>query len=362
MVDEQIVRYIKDAQKKGYSDGDIEITLIQYGHSPATIKEAMKKVKGFSLPQLHWSLPFSPLWVVGGIILIFIFLIGGFFIFEGSSSDDYELSANLLTDVITTNTLDIELEFQGINSFSSPVSIIYEIHSDTTLLSKSTEKITPSDSIVLLSYTPNRILPEGNYTLIITTMVNTNRQLKTLPFIVSSESIRIITPGTEDFETSTCPSSCDDQNLCTRNYCNEETNFQCVAIKIENCCGNSLCEAEESPILCPSDCIEVSEDSSDNQIDEEKQQVYDEIDKIISNAKALARENKKNGIEYCRRQQKIVYADQCFLEISHIINDSVVCLSIVDKNRKDHCYLKIRICEPIENVMVNRACEAFRGN
>jgi len=51
-----------------------------------------------------------------------------------------------------------------------------------------------------------------------------------------------------------CPSSCDDFNDCTEDYCSEETNFDCVHKPIDNCCGNAKCEIGENYQNCADDC------------------------------------------------------------------------------------------------------------
>ena len=84
-------------------------------------------------------------------------------------------------------------------------------------------------------------------------------------------------------EQLACPSSCNDGNPCTDDYCNESTNYLCSnnilngeaigcsgsagTCKINscvngtcqqqtqtNCCGNSQCEVLESHLSCPVDC------------------------------------------------------------------------------------------------------------
>jgi len=55
-----------------------------------------------------------------------------------------------------------------------------------------------------------------------------------------------------------CPSSCDDFNECTEDFCSEETDFKCVHKPIDNCCGNGKCELsgdyKETYENCPDDC------------------------------------------------------------------------------------------------------------
>ena len=51
-----------------------------------------------------------------------------------------------------------------------------------------------------------------------------------------------------------CPESCDDGNKCTQDVCNEQTDFECRTVPISPCCGNGVCEQDETPAACASDC------------------------------------------------------------------------------------------------------------
>jgi hypothetical protein len=53
-----------------------------------------------------------------------------------------------------------------------------------------------------------------------------------------------------------CPSSCDDGNPCTKDFCSEETDYFCLHEPIAPCCGNSECEESEDWSACPEDCSE----------------------------------------------------------------------------------------------------------
>jgi hypothetical protein len=52
----------------------------------------------------------------------------------------------------------------------------------------------------------------------------------------------------------TCPSSCNDNNSCTEDYCNNASGFKCENKKIAPCCGDTVCEGNESYQTCPDDC------------------------------------------------------------------------------------------------------------
>lgn len=51
-----------------------------------------------------------------------------------------------------------------------------------------------------------------------------------------------------------CPESCDDGNDCTKDYCSAVTDYRCKNDYIVPCCGNSLCDLNESYNTCPKDC------------------------------------------------------------------------------------------------------------
>jgi len=90
---------------------------------------------------------------------------------------------------------------------------------------------------------------------------------------------------------STCPASCDDDNLCTSDFCSANTDFKCVYEKIKPCCGNNLCERDEGESYnsCSSDCEMTKEDKEKNDAEKKKvnsiininiDQNYDEFEKI----------------------------------------------------------------------------------
>jgi hypothetical protein len=59
-------------------------------------------------------------------------------------------------------------------------------------------------------------------------------------------------------ETKKCPSSCDDDDKCTYDYCNSDSNFECMHRELERCCSNNICENTDECINCFSDCYECS--------------------------------------------------------------------------------------------------------
>ncbi len=69
---------------------------------------------------------------------------------------------------------------------------------------------------------------------------------KTAPSPVSTKNISKIGP--------VCPAICNDNDACTTDVCNEQTDYECRSVPIAPCCGNSLCETGETDSSCPLDC------------------------------------------------------------------------------------------------------------
>jgi uncharacterized protein (DUF1697 family) len=51
-----------------------------------------------------------------------------------------------------------------------------------------------------------------------------------------------------------CPDSCDDSNICTTDYCSENTGYECKHRVKTPCCGDSKCEEGEDFLSCSDDC------------------------------------------------------------------------------------------------------------
>lgn len=53
-----------------------------------------------------------------------------------------------------------------------------------------------------------------------------------------------------------CPTDCNDNNPCTRDYCSESTNFFCEhdITSTGVCCGDDVCSSGEDKCRCPGDC------------------------------------------------------------------------------------------------------------
>jgi len=51
-----------------------------------------------------------------------------------------------------------------------------------------------------------------------------------------------------------CPPSCDDESVCTVDLCSDKTGYSCIHKPIKPCCGDGLCEDTPQKKDCPEDC------------------------------------------------------------------------------------------------------------
>ncbi len=100
-----------------------------------------------------------------------------------------------------------------------------------------------------------------------------------------SETGKTVAPIERIRQQAECPSSCDDNNACTSDWCNETSDYlcshslingtsegcwgnpticstttcisgKCTEVSIKNCCGNNICESSENCNSCSIDCGE----------------------------------------------------------------------------------------------------------
>jgi len=78
---------------------------------------------------------------------------------------------------------------------------------------------------------------------------------QTTPEIEPEPETPPATPAAPPVQRETvCPTSCEDNDACTRDVCNYQTDYECRHAPIYPCCGNSVCEASETQDNCAKDC------------------------------------------------------------------------------------------------------------
>ena len=153
-----------------------------------------------------------------------------------------------------------------------------------------------------------------------------------------------------------CPASCDDSNVCTEDYCNE--NYKCAHDVLVPCCGNNKCETGETSDSCSADCaapVDVIPDGD---------QEYNlaEINQI---AQDMAFKNPSSAKEFCDGLAKEIHRDSCYTEVAKTSKNSNYCEYVVSDSRRDNCYTDFAlngdysVCEKIMNKWLKDSCLAL---
>ena len=168
---------------------------------------------------------------------------------------------------------------------------------------------------------------------------------------------------------------CNDDNPCTNDAIEDDG---CVNKPIAPCCGNNICEEQES---CAADCQkpaslpltistetldEIKETAKADPIKALQQcsqiEVPDLKDTCIGNI-GDAQHNK----DYCTQIVNVRIKDICYSNIAKSNNDNSLCQEISTDSRKDSCYMTFvldnkdySVCDRITNKHLRQSCESLR--
>lgn len=150
-----------------------------------------------------------------------------------------------------------------------------------------------------------------------------------------------------------CLLSCDDSNKCTEDYCNKDTDFECKHKQIIPCCGNNICEEDETTASCSKDCIEQETATFEGLT----------LSETLDRIKKIAETDVRSAANYCSMVDIPMYKDVCFRNIAEVTKNSLLCDSIVEELPRDRCYASIAksksdssSCESIAKDSVRDSC------
>jgi len=357
MVQNSLVKYIREQIRAGYSFGEIKSYLDKYGYSKSVVNEAFQyayppdKVKHV----IHVSKRLVA--VVIAIICSLVLIGSGIYMLSLSSGPPPTL-LDVQTDIITSSLgVGEPLRFTaGIFNLGKErrydVNLryeVYDVRDDLVTFKEETIAIeTRASSSVSMDLRDSK---PGNYYLRTTASYGgkTARATSAFRVVGGGVSTPVSRPTSRpEVIEERCPYNCDDNNRCTTDSCSEETGFVCNNEKIVPCCGNDVCEDNEDYNTCIIDCGAPSDKEAD--IFEGKP-IWERIDLI----KDVAKGDKERALGHCSSIEQTSYRYECFSEVAMVSGDESLCNNIEDQSFKDTCYRDVAgendnsdVCEQIE--------------
>src|SRR3989338_2031631 len=387
MVQNSLVEYIREQIRAGYSAGEIKGYLTKYGYSESQINEAFQ----FAYPptEVKHVITFSKrtIALIIAIICTLVLSGAGVYMFVIKEKPDMQL-LDVQMDVITSTVNQVEsLKFtaQIFNLGKSKrfdVFMKYEVYDNTERVLAFKEETlaveTRASSTVNIGV--GDIKP-GNYYVRAVASYGGKKARATNAFRIQAAAEPSIRQQ-PDVPKRSCPSSCEDKNKCTTDYCSADTGYQCEHSKVAQCCGNGLCENGEDSNSCLEDCAsDLPQDSFGDR------PVWEQID-IIGN---IAKNDKPRAIADCKKIEQASFRfdcmtkvaagtrdesvcdniedepsrDSCIKEVAVQNEDSTICAKMVKDSRRDQCYMdfatkgEYSVCEKLTNMYLKQSCESL---
>ena len=274
MVQTSLVNYIREQIRAGYDINSIRSYLLKYGYPETQVNEAIHYA--YPPTEVRHVVHFSKT-TISLIVAVFCSLMiisGALFMYMNRGNVPAQLldvktnipgsSLNLgdkLMFTVELSNLGMELRYD--------VHLKYEVYDLRDVLITSKEetialqtKTSSSVSIDLLD------ISEGSYYVKTTASYSGGSAKATSRFSIINGSgngggnddepggpiLPPVPPINPPPPSKSCPFSCEDSNACTTDYCDESTNYICRHDKSYQCCGNGICESNETYNSCLADC------------------------------------------------------------------------------------------------------------
>ena len=312
--------YIKGMLSKGYSKEQISSALLKFGCSVYEIEEQFRQLNP---RHLHFSI-----WMI--LLIVGAFAIVGTLIYLLYHETSYNIPFQQTTiDIKNAEMLNQRLSFTldilSTERVGNPVIIKYLLEDNMKNIIDGSDEIYFETRIYkIISLKLPETIKDGEYKLRVSATINgkvissetkilfhNNEMIVNYSDNMKNKSIAILPPN----------SACDDSNPCTRDYSEDGG---CVHEQLIPCCGNSVCEADENPQTCDTDCINI-----------EKPLTREELYSI---ARGLISTNPEKAMTYCRQLIFITDRDFCYNDIAQGSKDSRYCLVIDSNIKKDECF------------------------
>jgi hypothetical protein len=374
---QSLVDYIKKEVAQGYSVEQIKSALLKYGYQEMQIDEAIKKYNQQKTskgkleqtkkvkPKKQININYKKVGIISGAVVISIILIFIVFsLFTGEKTEQKETELSLKIESIeTTITPGNDISFLKRISYSGNTEISFSY----TLKDKSNnvvltdyERLDIENSVTSRTDISTDEIEPGQYILEIIASYKQkeiNKKLNVKVFEKSEEPSCFdniqnqnetgIDCGGPCLPCEKCPLSCDDNNECTEDYCNKETNYQCVHDEIPGCGETTQSQQPTQPAP-----LDTGEEKSMYEI---RKELYNTINT-----------NPEQAINICNQITVSVEKDLCIKTVAELTNTSQYCSQITKQLTKDSCYMKFVInnnefqhCDKIQDSYLKDSCLAL---
>lgn len=354
MVQNSLVRYIREQIRAGYSADSIRKYLLNYGYPVTQINEAMQ----FAYPptEVRHVLHLSKMTIAVIIAVVCSLALISSILFVSLRSDKVpsqllDADVSILSDTVEYGgTLRFTIELINLGkSGRYDVTLRYEVYDLRDRFIRFEEETIAVETRASSSVDmPLGDTAPGSYYLKATAFYDDETARATASFKVVGEK----QPGREEIEREIeepereepertepageeprkeCPANCNDNNECTEDHCSSDTGYACRHDKIPMCCGNGICESGESYENCLKDC-EVPKGKEEELF--EGKPIWDKVDMIAD----IAKTDKKKAIGYCTEIEQPSFRYDCLSKAAVSSGDDNLCLDIEDQDYRDGCY------------------------
>ena len=392
MAKKSLINYVKSLLQKGYDISAIRNVLLKYGY---TNKEIGDAVDSIYKPTIRHEIHLSHTTI---FVIAFIFLsllgIASLFYYSPSKATTQLLDLNLepiTTTVEPGESIVFLKELSNLGSAERYDVVIKQEIIDPITNKVITQKI-ETRAIETFGSTQTRILlPEdiktGDYILRAIVEYHNKKAVATLPIKVIAEKKETCFDGIKNQNEEgidcggTCKPcekqvlECNDNNPCTDDIIKNDA---CINKPIVPCCGNNICEEQET---CAADCKK--SEALPTLISTERLEEIKEIAKVDP-SKALQQCNQievpdlkdtcignigevQRNKNYCSQIINLRIRDLCYSNIAKSVNDNSLCEDISIDSRKDSCYMTFvldnkdySVCGKITNKHLRQSCESLR--
>ena len=391
MASKKVVDYIRGLLQKGYDISTIRNTMLKYGYSNRDISEAVNEIYHPTIRhEIHLGKTtiFALIFIVMSVAGITLF-----FYYKPPQAPAKLLDLSLKPVKTNAEAGQIVSFIQELSNKGS--SNRFDVVVRQEVLDSRTFKIvtykSESRAIETFTTTPAEIVipegtPAGDYILRVIVEYDGKKAPATLPIKVLPARKEGCFDGikNQNEESVDCggvckaceiqSQECDDQNPCTEDILE---NGKCVNNQIEPCCGNSLCEFDETEESCSTDC-RAAEEIPTSALEEIKNIALANPSKALQECGKIEIPDLKDTCissigeaqkdkTYCTRIQGERIKDLCYANIAKLSNDNSICRDILFAPRRDSCYMNFMIdnddytvCEKLTDSNFRYQCESLR--